>query len=160
MQGIAKGILGAILGSVGILLFVNLIFFFPWYMTLVTETFQLSQAAASDNYVKQAYYDDTLARLKDRPIFRDKRDSVLIDVENASGFTAVGDDDESAYASLTELQKPYRQRGQPVKVTIRADYPLSVTLWGRRLEQALPVSFSMTTVGLKHYKDLEMDFSY
>jgi hypothetical protein len=157
MQGIAKGVVWAILGSVAILIFMNLVFFFPWYITMVTETFHLSQAAANDNYVKQSYYDDTLGRLRNRPIFRDRPGSIVITVKNAQGYTAVGDDDESTYESQSELSKPYRQRGKEVTVMIEAEYPLSITLWGRPLEKPIPISFSLTTVGLKHYKDLELD---
>ncbi|HOA97866.1 MAG TPA: hypothetical protein PKK29_08850, partial [Acetivibrio saccincola] len=58
----------------------------------------------------------------------------------------------------SENQKPYRQRGKPVTVEIRAVYPLSITLWGKEYERELPVSFSITTTGLKHYKDLDYYF--
>ncbi|HEX9058744.1 MAG TPA: hypothetical protein VF941_01040 [Clostridia bacterium] len=157
MQGVAKAVLISILVSVCILLFVNLVFFFPWYMTLVIETFNLSQVAANDNYIKQSYYDDALERLKDRPIFRDKPDKIVISAKNEGGFTAVGDNDETTYEALTDLQKPYRQRGKPVTVEVDAVYPLSITLWGNKVEKDIPVSFSLTTIGLKHYKDLEMN---
>lgn len=159
MQGIAKAVLITILVSICILLFVNLVFFFPWYMTLVTETFNLSQAAANDNYIKQSYYDDTLARLKDRPIFEDKAGDIVITVKNASGYTAVGNDYEEIYEneSLIELDKPYRQRGKPITIEIEAVYPLSITLWGNKVEKEIPVSFSLTAVGLRHYKDLPIN---
>lgn len=156
MQGIAKAILTTIVVTICLMLFINLVFFFPWYMTLVTETFNLSQVAASDNYIKQEYYDDALDRLKDRPIFREKADRIVITVTNDSGYTAVGDNDETVYEYVTELEKPYRQMGRPVKVEVKAVYPLSITLWGKKLERELPVSFSLTTIGLKHYKDLEL----
>lgn len=157
MQGIAKGLVITILVSICIMLFTNLVFFFPWYMTMVIETFNLSQAAASDNYIKQAYYDDALDRLKTRPIFRDKASDIVITVKNDDNYSAVGDDDESVYSGLTELSKPYRQRGKPVSVTVEAIYPLSVELWGTPYEKELTVSFSLTTIGLKHYKDLELN---
>lgn len=157
MRSMAKAILISILVTVGILLFVNLIFFFPWYMTMVTETFNLSQAAANDNYIKESYYEDALDRLRDRPIFRDKASDVVITVTNDSGRDAVGDDDSSVYAALADYQKPYEQRGEPVTIKIEAVYPLTITLWGNKLEREIPVSYSMTTVGLKHYKDLEFN---
>lgn len=156
MQGIAKAVLITIVVTICIMSFVNLVFFFPWYMTLVTETFNLSQVAASDNYIKQAYYDDALDRLKDRPIFREKADKIVITVTNDSGYMAVGSNEETDYEYVTELEKPYRQRGKPVKVKVEAVYPLSITLWGNKLEREIPVSFSLTTIGLKHYKDLEI----
>lgn len=158
MQGVAKALLITIIVSVCIMLFTNLVFFFPWYMTLVVETFNMSQIAASDNYIKQSYYDDAMERLSDRPIFREKAEDIEIIVTNNSGGRAVGRDDESYYEGLSENQKPYRQRGKPVTVEIRAVYPLSVTLWGKEYERELPVSFSITTTGLKHYKDLDYYF--
>ena len=155
MQGVAKGLLIAIVVSIGMLLFTNFVFFFPWYATLVMETYHLSQAAANDNYLKESYYEDALDRFENRPIFRDKADKLSISVTNADGRQAIGYDDETYYESLSLLQKPYRQRGNPVTVTISAVYPLKVTLWGNTYERELPVSFSITTTGLKHYKDLE-----
>ncbi|WP_199613906.1 hypothetical protein [Paenibacillus alkalitolerans] len=159
MRGIAKALLVAILASIGIMLFTNLIFFFPWYLTLVVETFNLSQAAASDNYIKQSYYDDALQRMKERPVFREKPEDIRITAVNESSYSAIGSDNESSYAALTELEKPYRQRGSPVTVTMSAVYPLSITLWGRKYEREVPVTFSLTTIGLKHYKDLNYYFN-
>lgn len=158
MQSFAKAILISILVSVCLLLFTNLMFFFPWYMTLVVETFNLSQTAANDNYVKQSYYEDTLNRLKDKPIFREKADKIEINALNEDYATAVGLDDEAYYFSRAEIEKPYRQRGEPVNVEIRAVYPLSISLWGERMEREIPVSFSLETIGLKHYKDLDYYF--
>ncbi len=158
MQGFAKAVLAAILVSICIMLFTNMVFFFPWYMTLITETFNLSQIAASDNYIKQSYHDDSLDRIKDRPIFRDKASFIDITAINSDGDDAVGRDDESYYEDLGEYDKPYRQRGEPVTVEISAVYPLSITLWGTKYEKELPVSFSITSVGLKHYKDLDYYF--
>lgn len=157
MQGVAKAVLISILVSVCILMFVNLIFFFPWYMTLVTETFNLSQVAASDNYIKETYYDDAINRLQDRPIFRDKPNDIAINVKNSSGYTATGNNDETYYEGFAEFEKPYRQRGEPITVEVEAVYPLSITIWGKEVEREIPVSFSMTVVGLKHYKDLELN---
>ena len=153
MQGFAKSILVAILVSVCLLLFTNLIFFFPWYMTLVVETFNLSQIAAGDNYVKHREYYGTLDNLKDKPIFRQKADRINIDVLNADGLPAIGYDNELDYYDL--LDKPYRQRGKLITVKISAEYPFSITLWGETLERPFPVSFRLKTPGLKHYKDLD-----
>ena len=158
MQGVAKALLTTILVTICVMLFTNLVFFFPWYMTLVVETFNISQIAASDNYIKQSYYDDAMERLSTRPIFREKTGDIKIVATNDSGGSAIGNDDESYYEDLSENQKPYRQRGKPVTVEISAVYPLSVTLWGTKYERELPVSFSITTTGLKHYKDLEYYF--
>ena len=158
MQGVAKALLTTILVTICVMLFTNLVFFFPWYMTLVVETFNISQIAASDNYIKQSYYDDAMERLSTRPIFREKTGDIKIVATNDSGGSAIGNDDESYYEDLSENQKPYRQRGKPIKVEISAVYPLSVTLWGTKYERDLPVSFSITTTGLTHYKYLEYYF--
>ncbi len=156
MQGVAKSILITILVSICFMLFTNLIFFFPWYMTLVIETFNLSQAAANDNYIKTSYYEDTLDRLQSRPIFNQLPNDIVITVKNADGSVARGYDDESYYKDFdSESMKPYRQRGKAVNVKIEASYPLSIKLWGREIRNKIPVSFSLTAIGLKHYKDLE-----
>ena len=158
MAGIAKSILIAIIVSIGLMLFTNFIFFFSWYSTLILETFNLSQVASGDNYIKQTYYDDALKSLRERPIFRDRADQIVIEAFNSSKYTAIGNDDEKVYESASEQDKPYRQRGKPIKIKIEAEYPLSITLWGKKYEQVIPVSFSLTATGLKHYKDLEFYF--
>lgn len=155
MRGVAKAVLGVILSSVAILLLLNLAFFFPWYLTLITETYNVSQIVAGDNYMKETYYEDALERLQKRPIFRDKEDKIEILVTNADGRSAIGDDDETVYYDSSEMDKPYLQRGEELEVEIRAVYPFTITLWGEKLERELPVSFSMSTTGLKHYKDLD-----
>lgn len=154
MRTFAKSILVSILAAICVLLFSNLVYFFPWYMTLVVETFNVSQVVASDNYLKQTYHDDALDRLRERPIFAQKADQIQIEAENEDGNSVVGYDDAAYYEDLPENDKPYRQRGEPVKVTIHAVYPLHIELWGERYEQEIPVSFSLTATGLKHYKDL------
>lgn len=158
MQGVAKALLTTILVTICIMLFTNLVFFFPWYMTLVVETFNISQIAATDNYIKQSYYDDAIKRLSERPIFREKSGNIKIIATNESGGNAIGNNDEVYYETMSENQKPYRQRGKPIIVEISAVYPFSITLWGEKYERELPVSFSITTTGLKHYKDLEYYF--
>ncbi|MEK4043791.1 hypothetical protein NSU18_09005 [Paenibacillus sp. FSL H8-0048] len=158
MRGVAKSFLVAIVVAASIMVFTNLVFFFPWYMTLVIETFNLSQVAAGDNYIKQSYYDDALKRLKERPLYREHPDQIEVEALNEDNGRAIGNDDETVYANATELEKPYRQRGEPVTVTVRAVYPLSVRLWGEEIRTEIPVSFSLTSVGLKHYKDLDYYF--
>ncbi len=161
MQGVAKAILITIITTAMILVFINLAFFFPWYLTLVVETYNVSQVVAGDNYLKQSNYEDALERLQERPIFRDKADDIEITVVKQdmdiviSDDNAIGNDDETDYYDLPEADKPYQQRGKSLKVEIKAVYPFSITLWGKPVEREMPVSFSMTTTGLKHYKDLD-----
>jgi len=159
MQGVAKAVLVAIIVSICFLLFLNFALFFPWYSTLVIETFNLSQIAAKDNYVKQSYYENALENLKERPIYKDKSDKIEIEIMNSDYREAVGFDDESIYTNedygYSDWDKPYRQRGEPITVTIKAVYPFTVTLWGKKYEREFPVEFSLQTIGLKHYKDLD-----
>lgn len=158
MKSFAKAILIAIGVSVGLLLLANFIAFFPWYSALVVETFNLSQIAAGDNYVKQHDYDQTLNTLSNRPIFKKNRDKIKITIHNEDGQSAVGNNDAEIYYDLPEGSKPYRQRGSNISIKIEAVYPLEITLMGNRLERLIPVTFAMNTVGLKHYKDLEYYF--
>lgn len=158
MQGFAKAILISMIVTIALFVFTSFIYFFPWYTTLVVETFNLSQIAAGDNYVKQSYYDDTLNRLQGRPIFKRNPNAIKISIENEDGNKAVGYDDESVYENLPEEQKPYNQRGKAITVKIDAVYPLTIKLWGQDVTRNIDVSFSMNTVGLKHYKDLDYYF--
>lgn len=155
MQSFAKAILISMISAIFLMMFISLSLFFPWYSTLIIETYNLSQVASGDNYVKQSYYDDALDNLKDRPIFSDKSDKVKITVLNADGRNAVGDDDETNYLSVADHDKPYCQRSKQLTITIAAVYPLQVTLWGRPVEKEIPLSFTFKSVGLKHYKDLD-----
>lgn len=155
MRAFAKSILISIFVALAIMLFTNLVYFFPWYMTLVIETFNVSQVVASDNYLKDTYYKDALDRLQKRPVFSQRSDDVEIKAEHEDNHSVRGYDDASYYEDMSEAEKPYRQRGEPIKVTISAVYPLKVKLWGKEYENEIPVSFSLKTTGLKHYKDLE-----
>ena len=155
MKGFAKAVLAAIFVSVAFMIFINFIYFFPWYMTIIYETFNLTQIAANDNYVKESYYNDILYRLKEKPMFREKAEKIEIIVLNDDGYTAIGNDDETIYEDSLDYEKPYKQRNSHLSVEIKAVYPLSVTLWGQKVEREIPVSFSLKTTGLKHYKDLD-----
>lgn len=158
MRGIAKITLYSIIISVAMLVLTSFIYFFPWYTTLVVETFNISQIAAGDNYLKRTYYNDTLERLKDKPIFRENPSAIKITVENEDGRNAIGDDDETIYETLVEQDKPYKQRGHTLTIKLEASYPLKVKLWGHTYKKDVDVSFEMNTVGLKHYKDLDYYF--
>lgn len=157
MRAFAKSIVISILVTIAILLFTNLIFFFPWYTNLIIETFNLTQITASDNYIKQNDYDKALDELKKRPIYKKNPDKVKITVKNADDKSAIGFDHVERYVTegYTDDNKPYRQRGKPVKVTVEAVYPLSIKLWGKEYTKNIDVSFTLTSTGLKHYKDLQ-----
>ena len=162
----AKTVLIAILASIALYLLVQLAFFFPFYMTVVVETFNLANVAANDNYVKETYYNSSLDGLIARPVFSKAWDwdtgNIWIKALNAAGENAVGEDDEYAYNwdgpdPSGGVSKPYRQRGEPVTVEVHAEYPLEITVWGKTVTRLVPVSFRITAVGLKYYKDLEYD---
>ncbi|MCR2803404.1 hypothetical protein [Paenibacillus soyae] len=160
MQGIAKAALITILSSIIIVLLTNMAFFFPWYLTLVSETYYVSQVAATDNYVSRATYEDIKDSLEERPIFKKRKDDIKIWVHKSTNYSFSGDSaipviDDSDYSDYAyDSDKPYRQRGEPIHVKIAAVYPLSVKLWGKEYSRDIPVSFEITTTGLKHYKDL------
>jgi hypothetical protein len=165
MVNAIKAVLIAVISTVVLFLIVQLAFFFPFYLTIVVETFNLSNIAANDNYVRQMYYDQSLESLRERPMFNNVRTpDVTIEIINADGMTAIGEDDDSIYNQYdgqflpNGTRKPYLQRGNPVTVTINAVYPIEMTLWGRTITRPFPVSFSMTSIGLKYYKDLDWDW--
>lgn len=160
MRGFAKAILISIIVTVSFMIFTNFIYFFPWYTTLIVETFHVSQIVASDNYLKKDLKKEVLDKLKDRPIYRKKANRIEI----SANKTRANLDDEIKHSAegedlepdkyFNDEDKPYRQRGESVTVTVSAVYPLSIRLWGKELEREIPVSFTLKTIGLKHYKDL------
>jgi len=169
-----KAVLVAIIASAALFILTHLAFFFPFYMTVVVETFNLANAAANDNYVKYEYLDYSLENLRDRPMFEKAYDwdhsNIIITADKGSpGDTygsAVGSINEDGTAfyydsnGWTDALKPYRQRGEPVTVTVRAVYPFEVSMWGWTIKRSLPVEFRITTIGLKYYKDLPYDYLY
>jgi len=158
MDAVGKLALKAIIISALVVFLSKVAALFPFYMTIVVESFNLANAAAADNYIKQPSYDAALAALCERPLFNRNPGSVTIEVQNADGGRAVGSDNEYDYDGLAD--KPYRQRGRPLQVTVSALYPFEFTLWGRPVGFDVPVSFSLTVIGLKYYKDLPMDNPY
>lgn len=155
MRGVAKAVLISIIVSIALFMFTSFIYFFPWYTTLIVETFNVSQIVAGDNYIKDTYYNDALDRLKEKPIFKENTEKIKIEVLNEDNRSARGNDDETLYETSVDQDKPYKQRGYTLQVTISAVYPLKVKIWGRTYTKDIPMSFSMKTVGLKHYKDLD-----
>ena len=165
MASIGKMVIGAIIVSVLVVFLSKIAALFPFYMTIVVETFNLSNIAAADNYVKQPYYDATLQGLRERPLFNQDPDSVVVAVRQLNsdgtvGREAVGSANEYDYEWEPDDTKPYRQRGEPLQITISAMYPFEFTLWGRDVGFDVPISFSLTTIGLKYYKDLPLANPY
>lgn len=158
MKGFAKMTLASIIIAIALFVFTSFIYFFPWYSTVIVETFNLAQVVAGENYLAEDVYVDTLERIRDKPIFNKNSNLVKITVLNEDGRSAIGDSNASIYEEAQDEDKPYRQRGNTIEVKIEAVYPLTVTVWGKDISKNIPVSFKMKTVGLKHYKDLDYYF--
>jgi len=162
MAGFLKAVLVAIITVAAILVFMNMAFFFPWYMEIIQTTFEVSQMVSTENYVPYDYHEDTLRELRDKPIFRERAAMTRIEAVHEDGRGAIeqyGRRDVNDYYTLDLNDKPYDQMGKLVTVTVHASYPFRMKLFGKQLEAAdIPVSFTMTTVTTRHYKDLEYNF--
>jgi len=163
MAGFLKVILISIITMVAIVVFINMAFFFPWYMEIIQTTYNVSQVISTDNYLAFNYYEDFLNELKDKPIFKEMADDVVIEAFHhygnmKSAIEQGGPHDVNSYyyALSDENSKPYVQMGNLVTVTISATYPFQMQLFGKPVTAApIPISFSMTTTTTRHYKDLE-----
>jgi len=162
METIGKMVLNAILISAVVLFLSRVVFLFPFYMTIVVETFNLSNVAANDNYVRQSFYDATRDSLENRPLFNQNPDLIDIRIfQTGTNVRAIGSDNEFDYAHLpvNDPGRPYRQRGEPITVEVEAWFPFEFTLFGRPVGFDVPVSFGMTTRGLRYYRDLPLDWA-
>ena len=169
-----KVVLVAITASAALFILTHLAFFFPFYMTVVIETFNLANVAANDNYIKYEYWDRSLTSLREQKMFEksyewDHTNISVTAVKGSPGDShgiAIGDIGEDGTAfyydnnGFADANKPYRQRGEPVTVTVRAVYPFEVSMWAWNIELSLPVEYSITAIGLKYYKDLPYDDLY
>ena len=162
MAGFLKAVLIATIAVAVIVVFVNMAFFFPWYMEVIQTTFEISQLVSTDNYLAYDYYEDILNGLKEKPIFRERPGSVTIEAWHENERSAIetgGPMDVNAYYPLDEEHKPYVQMGNLVTITVSAAYPFRMQLFGRPVNAAdIPISFSMTAVTTRHYKDLEYNY--
>jgi hypothetical protein len=160
MATYGKTVIGAILISTLVVFLAKVAALFPFFMTMVTETFNLANIASADNYIKDSYYQQSLKDLRERPFFNKLPDRVEINVYNASDRWAVGSDDEYEYINDSPDNKPYMQKGDPVRIEVKAKYPFEFTIWGQTVSYEAPMSFRLTCYGLKYYKDLDMDNPY
>jgi hypothetical protein len=170
MVGFARTVLVVLIAAVSIVLFMNLAFFFPWYLSMVESGFAVSQMVATDNYLKNDNYERMMEKLTTLPIFRERQSSIKITAvhDNGGGADAIErtyTHSPEYYYGLDEDMKPYVQMGKPVLVTVSASYPLQISLFGKPLHELLQnlpdpeffdikTSFKMTTTTTKHYKDL------
>ena len=167
-----KAILIAIIASAALFVLTHLALFFPFYMTIIVETFNLANVAANDNYVKQMHYDAAFERLtQDRHLFSKTwqwdsgsgpdagwaNGNVRIRVLNSDNERAVGSNNEFDYIDPAFIgTKPYRQRGELITVYVGAAYPIEISMWNWTFRHTIDVSFSMDTIGLRYYKDLDL----
>ena len=161
MAGFLKAILISIIAASSMVVFMNAAYFFPWYMVIVETTSAVSQMIATDNYLTHDNFILIDEQLRNRPIFRlrSAEDKLWIKAEHIDeGRTAI-----EGYPSQTldfyygqpDHMKPYVQMGNFVEVTIHANYPFQMEIRGNPIVVAdIPVTFTITTTTLKHYKDL------
>jgi len=165
MAGFLKAILIATITVAAIIIFFNMAFFFPWYMEIIQTTFNISQRISTDNYLAYNYYEDFLNELRERPIFAERAATIRIEAihvdEARTAIEADGPHDVSGYYYYIDdaSSKPYVQMGNLVTITVSANYPFRMQMFGRPINAAdIPITFSMTTVTTRHYKDLEYDY--
>jgi len=164
MSGFLKTILMAILTVAAILVFFNMAFFFPFYIEVIQTAFHVSQMISTENYLPYDQYQSILDGLRGRPIFNDRAAGVQIEARHSNGKDAIerqGPYSASGhyYYLSDEWEKPYLQMGNLVTVTVRAVYPFRMQILGRQITAAdIPITFNMTTVVTRHYKDLDYDY--
>ena len=164
MSGFLKVVLIAILTVACIIVFFNLAFFFPFYMEVIQTAFHVSQTVSTYNYLANDCYEDILGELRGRPIFVERAASVRIEARHDNGRDAIERigplDVNSHYYHLgRDEDKPYVQMGNMVTITVSAVYPFRMQMLGSQFSAAdVPVSFTMTTVTTRHYKDLDYDY--
>ncbi|NMB34504.1 MAG: hypothetical protein GX992_09830 [Clostridium sp.] len=143
MKGIANSILAAVLVSFFILSFTNFLLFFPWYLTLVYNTFNVATEASIVNYVTGDMVENVIADLESKPLYRDNIDGVRVYMDNTQ---VVRGRDNTAL----RLQK-----GQSFNVSIEGRFPFSIKVFGREFEKKLSVKFTIPSTGIRYYKDMD-----
>ena len=171
MVSIAKSILISILAMIVLILLMNIAFFFPWYLTVVDAAFAVSQMVATDNYLSYDNYELVRGMLVDKPVFeaRSGDDELMFIVNFESDFgveKSLIEEGETRplsfyYGKDDEDEKIYVQRGNIVRVTIHAQYPIRVGFMDNEADEGgnrpladIPIDFSMTTTTLRLCKDL------
>jgi len=123
--------------------------FFPWYMTLVYETYNLASVAANYNYLPKDEKEFILNNLKTKPIFKECPEKIEINSDRE------GDYSYEYYKDLDNSLKPYGQRGETFYVEIRAAFPFRIELAGSERSMDYEVSFRLPVTGIRYYKDLD-----
>jgi hypothetical protein len=141
MKFMANSILVVLIMTIFIMVFSNFILFFPWYLTLMYQTYNLSVQAAGENYVSQLMVSDVKNDLLNRPI-----------------FNRMGDEDIKLNMNEMELdgvmEPKYLQRGESFTVGIECSFPFEITVGETKFKRSIRVKFEVPTTGLKYYRDL------
>ncbi|ABN51867.1 MAG TPA: hypothetical protein DEF39_09965 [Hungateiclostridium thermocellum] len=135
MAGFAKSLVIVLIVCVVFLITTNFIFFFPWYMTLAYETYNLSTLAAQHNYIDRDEAQMILDNLNKKPFFK----------ENPVTFDDI--DGETEPGKL--------QRGEQFTVSITAKYPIRMDMGIVNIRRDWPVTFSVETTCLYYDKNLD-----
>jgi hypothetical protein len=149
MAGFAKVILISILVVTVFVVFTNFVLFFPWYMTLAYETYNLASVAANYNYLPQDEKEFVLENLKVKPVFKESPEKIVIYSDHEGEYSY------AYYKDMDSSLKPYVQRGESFYVEIRAAYPFRIQLAGSERKIDYDVSFRLPVTGIRYYKDLE-----
>ncbi|NLM59650.1 MAG: hypothetical protein GX194_11175 [Clostridium sp.] len=143
MKGVANSILAIILCSFFILSFTNFMLFFPWYLTLVYNTFNVATEASIVNYVTGDMVENVISDLESKPLYRDNISYVKVYMNNR--VIKEGEND-------TNLRL---QKGESFNVSIEAQFPFVVKVFGQEFEKKLPIKFTIPTTGVRYYKDMD-----
>jgi hypothetical protein len=141
MKFIANSILGVLLLSIFIMVFSNFILFFPWYLTLIYQTYNLSVQAAGENTVSDVMVNDVRNDLFKRPVFKKMGyHDIEVSMERMvlDGYTT----------------PQYLQRGETFTVGISGTFPFEVKIGDTVFKRTIRVGFVVPTTGLKYYKEL------
>jgi len=155
MKAIANSILATILISLFIITFTNFIILFPWYLTLVFETMNLSSDVATVNGVTKNMVDNVILNLEDKPLFKRKMSDLKIFISSSDSGSDV--EVQKAVFSDDNEVKYRRQRGKKIKVGIEAVFPFDIKVFGNTYSYQIPIRFNLSTIGVRYYKDLEGD---
>lgn len=148
MKTVANSILAALLVSIFLLTFTNFIMFFPWYLTLVFETFNLSTQAAGANYIKPEMVRFIEDDLKSRPLFKNPAVKDMVYVQMDGSRIRPSDDEISVKTAYC------KQRGSAFKVSITASFPFIIKAFGNTFTRTQEVTFELPTTGVRYYKEL------
>lgn len=138
MKGIANSLLAILIVSVLLMSLTNCIMFFPWYMALVYETFNLSVRAANVNCITEEMIQDVQSGLENKPLFRECKQDLKV---YYNGFEVLSGTAPS-------------QRGITFNVGIGGRFPFILNIFGKEYRFTTPVSLHIPTTGTRYYKEL------